>query len=528
MSQSSRLPFILLLICFAGSVLNCERVCAQAEITYPATAAERSRNVVAPDGRHWVANLSGGNPSTPVEFTVLRQVSDQPPDPWVEVARFSAGFQPFPEFRLKAGKSTIWLAWQDQPVTGTRKIQIRQVYPTVGAIETVTGSEDQSAGFDLAVDGSDRPCVVSYKTNTDSTPNLIPHIRLHRRGITGEWEHIMVATYQEEIIAKPEQVAIATTGTTIHVYDVSWAQITFSGVALRSSTLYHTEILALGPLSTSQSITYQVASETSNISQGLLPAIANVSAAAGPDGMPAISYSHLGSKQVKYAYKNTGSGWAVETLPQLSGTITTEFLDETTVAIDPSGRPVVVWRSSSAGDLSRSIRYTGGLWSTKSAYGVRMTKPSFCLDQNGNPHYAGGEISAPNRVMAVRPKDITDEDGNGFSALLEEALVMSPGSRINAPEQGVVRIEGRRYATLGYHFTADSPSPPTNPMIEGGLRYTVEISRDLLSWSSASSALVHYNTSTEATDENFIIWRSTVSLEDDPQQFFRIRVNRME
>jgi hypothetical protein len=500
-------------------------VSAQAEITYPTPSAARSMNAVAPDGRHWVAALSGGDATRPTELTVLRQVSDQPSQPWAEVIRFSTDSLPSNEYRIKAGKSTIWIAWQAQPVAGgTRKIQIRQVYPGVGGIETVSGSEDQSAGFDLAVDAKDRPCVVSYKTNNAENPSLIPHIRLHRRGVSGGWEHVLAASYDEEIIAKPEEVSIATNGDDIHVYDVAWAQITFTGVTLRQSTLYHTAIKAPGTLVSSQSISYQVANETSNASQGLRPAIANVSATTAPDGMPAVSYSHLGSKQVKYGYKATGSGWSVETLLQPSGTITAQFLDETSVAVGPTGQPAVVWRSSDAGDVARSTRHSGG-WTTKPVYAVKLDHPALTLDSVGNPHFTGTELSLPNRVVAVRPKDITDADGNGFTALLEDAFLMDPGGRTNAPEQHLVTVDGRHFPAFGYYHAPESTTPPANPFIEGGFRYTVEVSSDLAEW---STALLHHDTNTQDPWHSFSLWRSAVSLEENPRQFFRIRVNRLE
>jgi len=501
---------------------------AQAEITYPAPAADLSLNAVAPDGRHWVATLAGGSSTTPAELTVLRQVSDVTSQPWAEVARFSTEGLPAYHYRIKAGKSTMWIAWQGEPTAGnTRKIQIRQIYPTVGAPETVAGSEDQSSGFDFAVDGNERPCVVSYKTTTPQTPNLIPHIRLHRRGVSGGWEHILAVSYDEEIIAKPEEVAIAANGTTLHVFDVAWAQITYSGNILRQSTLYHAEIKAPGTLINSQSLSYQVANETSNVAQGLRRPIANVSATTGPDGTTAVSYSHLGSKQLKYGYKPPTSRWAVETLPQPSGDITAQYLDESTVRISPSGLPAVVWRSTDAGDVSRAVRQNGN-WTTRPAYGLKLARPTVTLDAVGNPHYTGMEMGAPNRVVAARPRDITDEDGNGFTAILESAFLMSPGSLANAPSQMIVTVDGKRYPAIRYLSSPDAASAPANPFTNGGFLYTVEISRDLFTWSTAAADLVHYSTDAEHPEHTSSVWRSAVSLDENPKQFLRMRVTRPE
>ncbi len=499
---------------------------AQFEITYPSTGANRSVNAVAADGRHMVATLAGSG-AAPYNLTVFRQPSDQLSAPWSEVASFGTDSLAPYKYHLKSGKSTTWIAWQGQPASGgSRKIQARRVFPTVGPIETVAGSEDQAAGFDLAVDDLDRPCIVSFKTSTPASPDLIPFIRIHRRDAAGTWQYALAASYEEEMIAKPEDVAIATQGDKIHVFDVAWANVTFSGLTLRNSTLYHTEINAPGPLSAATFKYYEAARETSGTSEGLLPAILHVSAAVAPDGMPAVSYSHTGKKEVKYGYMS-GTSWTLETLPQPSGAITAQYLDETHLGIDPSGRPCIVWRSSPAGDLARSVRLPG-IWSTKLVSTVKLGLPSFCLDHLGNAHYSGIDLSVPGRVVAVRPKDLTDEDGNGFTALLEDAFLMTGGGRENAPEQGIVTIAGKHYPSLGYYRSPESESPPANPLTEGGFRFTVETSPDLVTWSAAAADVVHHETDTGNPEHTFSVWRSAVPLEENSRQFFRMRVSRVE
>lgn len=494
----------------------------QFEITYPTTGADRSASTVSADQRHMVAVLSG---TTSAALTVYRQVSDQPSVAWDAVTGFALDSLAPYHYRVKSGKSTTWVAWQGEPTAGgTRTIQIRRVFPTVSPIEMVTGSQGQAPGFDLAIDDQDRPCIASFKTTTTAQPNLIPFIRVHRRSATGTWEYELAASYEEEMIAKPEEVAIAARGNKIHVFDVAWAQVVFTGVTLRQSTLYHTEINAPTALADATYTFRTVANETSNTSQGLRPAVLHVSAATAPNGAPAVSYSQSGSKQVKYSALS-GSSWSGETLIQPSGEITAEYLDETQIGIDPTGRAQIAWRSSNSGTLARSALLGSG-WSTKTVSNLKLSTPSFTLDRLGNPHYSGMDLAMPARVAALRSNAVTDADGNGFTKLEEDAFLMGSGSTENAPAQTIVMIDGKHYPAIRYYSSAEASSAPANPFTNGGYQYTVEISTDLTTWSAAPSALVHYQTDNESPEHTLSVWRSSVSLDDNPKQFLRIRVSR--
>lgn len=509
---------------FASLLLTAASSFGQFEITYPTIAgAEKSASAVTADRRHMVAVLSG---TTPSALTVYRQVSDQPSVAWDAVTSFALDSQAPYHYRVKSGKSTTWVAWQGEPISGgTRTIQIRRIFPTVGPIETVTGSEGQAASFDLAIDDQDRPCIASFKTTTTAQPTLIPFIRVHRRSATGTWEYELAASYEEEMIAKPEEVAITTRGNKIHVFDVAWAQVIFTGVTLRQSTLYHTEINAPATLAEATYDFRTVANETSNTSQGLRPAILHVSAAVAPNGSPAVSYSQSGSKQVKYSALN-GSTWVGETLVQPSGEITAEYLDETQIGIDPAGRAQIAWRSSTSGTLARSALLSSG-WSTKTVSTLKLANPSFTLDRLGNPHYSGVDLTIPGRVAALRSSAITDADGNGFTKLEEDAFLMpGGGSKENAPAQLIVTVDGKRYPAIRYYSSPEASATPANPFTNGGYQYTVEISTDLITWSAASSSLVHYQTDSEDPEHTMSIWRSNVSLDDNAKQFLRMRVSR--
>ncbi|WAC20544.1 hypothetical protein OVA24_04015 [Luteolibacter sp. SL250] len=513
----------IIIASFASLLLTAVPSRAQFEVTHPAIAgAEKSASAVTADRRHMVAVLSG---TTPSALTVYRQVSDQPSVAWDAVTSFALDSQAPYHYRVKSGNSTTWVAWQGEPTAGgARIIQIRRVFPTVGPVEMVTGSADQASGFDLAIDDQDRPCIASYRTTTAAQPNLVPFIRIHRRSASGTWEYELAASYEEEMIAKPEEIAITTRGNKIHVFDVAWAQITFSGISLRQSTLYHTEINAPGTLAAATYDFRTVANETSSTSEGLRPAIFRVSAAVAPDGAPAVSYSHTGSKQVKYSALR-GSTWTGETLVQPNGEITAEYLDETQIGIDPAGRAQVAWRSSTSGSLARSARLSGG-WSTRTVSTTKLANPSFTLDALGNAHYSGVDLTVPGRVTALRPSAITDADGNGYTRLEEDAFLMpGGGSTANAPAQLIVTVDGKRYPAIRYYSSPEAFAAPANPFTNGGYQYTVEISTDLVTWTTAPSSLVHHQTDTENPEHTMSIWRSSVPLDENPKQFLRMRVN---
>lgn len=501
-----------------------------AETTYPvASNATRSVSAVAPDNRHWIAALIGsGSGSTASNLRISRQASDLTGTPWQTVADFTLESLPNHTLRFRSGKSTAWVAWQGVAVTPANpQIFIRRVYPDIGPIESVAGTESQSPGFDLAIDDQERPCVVSFKRSEEDVPNLTPNVRVHRRGATGTWDWTTVTAYQAGEEVHTESVAITTSGNFIHVFDTDYALITISNITYRNSQVYHTEVEAPAGLAAAEIDSTYITAINSTSAEGYRPSIAHLSAAAGPNGRPALAFSSLGSRQSKCAVYD-GSTWDVETLPQPGGGITAQYLEESTIRILPDNRPVIVWRSSNNGGVAQSIR-TQNVWTTKSVYEMRAYQPSFDFDRLGNAHYSGGDFNTSGSIVALRPRDITDADGNGFTYLEESAFLMTglavPSSQ--APRPGSVAISGQTYPTLTY-FRPIYSGGNTNPFNHPDFRYTVETSSDLVTWSSAGADLVHQETLTVTGRHTVATWRSTKPLSTHPRQFLRVRLDRID
>lgn len=516
-------PALILLSAFAANGQT-------AETTYPvASGGTRSVSAVAPDNRHWTATLIGtGSGSTASNLRISRQPSDLTGSPWQTVADFTLESLPGYTLRFRSGKSTAWVAWQGIAITpASPQVFIRRVYPDIGPIESVTGTENQSHGFDLAIDDQERPCIVSFKANDGAAPNLTPNVRVHRRGSTGIWDWATVTAYQAGEEVNTESVAITASGNFLHVFDTDYALITISNITYRNSQLYHTEIEAPTGLAAAKIDSTFITAINSTSSEGYQPSIAHLSAATGPNGRPALAFSSLGSRQLKCAVYD-GSSWDVETLTQPGGGITAQYLGESTIRILPDNRPVIIWRSSNTGGVTRSIR-TQNVWSTKSVYEMQAYQPSFDFDRLGNAHYSGADFTTSGRTVALRPRDITDEDGNGFTHLEESAFLMTglatPSSQ--APRPGSVTISGETYPTLTY-FRPIHSGGNTNPYNHPDFRYTVETSTDLVTWSSAGADLAHQETLTVAGQHTTATWRSTKPLSTHPRQFLRVRLDRID
>lgn len=516
---------------FIGFLLVNRPLSAQVEITHPATGVGHSINIIAPDGRHWVAMpSSNGSAQTPYNLVIARQVSDLQGVPWENVANFPLeSLAPYC-YRLKSGKLTTWVAWQGQPTgSAVSKIQIRKVYPTLGPVETVAGSENQSSGFDLAIDGQERPCLVSFKTYTGDIRTLEPFVRFHRRSADGGWEHLDTAFYDEEEITRPEEVAITVSGNKIHIFEAAWAQFRVSGTLRRQSNLFHTQLEVAGSLGTAKFSDYIAGSDSSYQADGFLPAIAGLSASVTSTGNPVLAYAHLGTKQVKccrftpVAYPQ--NPWTTDILPQPGGGITGSYVGSTHLEVDPTDRPHVTWRSTSSGNLALTVR-ENSIWSTTVPYNLQLQDPTFAIDPHGELYYTGIDIATPGLAIAARSAANIDNDGDGFTELQEAAFLMTPlaNARERAPVQGIVMIGDQRYLTIGYYHPVISGSP-ANPFNHPSYTYTVQASTDLAHWSSAPADVIHVETSTDGTNHTYTVWRSAVPVDSPGHRFLRVGVS---
>jgi hypothetical protein len=100
-----------------------------------------------------------------------------------------------------------------------------------------------------------------------------------------------------------------------------------------------------------------------------------------------------------------------------------------------------------------------------------------------------------------------DDDGDGYSNLLEYALGMSPttGGDVNLAS-GVTDVSGQKYLQLSVNRT----------LVRPGITWSLERSADMVNWSSATSAVI-----TDTASQ--LVLRDTLPLTGAEKRFIRLR-----
>ena len=126
--------------------------------------------------------------------------------------------------------------------------------------------------------------------------------------------------------------------------------------------------------------------------------------------------------------------------------------------------------------------------------------------------------------------DAADPDGDGVPNRLKRALGGKPGvpdvSRL--PEFGTVTVDGMEYPTLSFRRLAGGGEGPTGPYEARGLRYRLEQSGDLHSWTSGKTATVLHGTPFDEGDgTESVTVRSLQAVEPGQPLFLRLTVDEV-
>jgi hypothetical protein len=112
-----------------------------------------------------------------------------------------------------------------------------------------------------------------------------------------------------------------------------------------------------------------------------------------------------------------------------------------------------------------------------------------------------------------------DPDNDGLTNLMEYALTSNPNveSRSDLPIGRIEFIEvggvTAPYLTISFR----------RQLAASDLTYTVEISGNLEAWDPSSAVLISSSNNGDGTAND--VWRALTSIDTDPSQFARLRVN---
>ncbi|MDP0490494.1 MAG: hypothetical protein Q7Q71_05545 [Verrucomicrobiota bacterium JB023] len=202
------------------------------------------------------------------------------------------------------------------------------------------------------------------------------------------------------------------------------------------------------------------------------------------DTEPVILFHNEITSQLQSARKAEG-GWELNTLEDFAS------IGRIHLACDELGRLSATWDSLGSGSI-RCATFGRSGWTTPSLL-ASGNFASFVVDTGGYLHYSTQtSVSIPGEdpvefYQTLRPRDLTDDDGDGLPFVLEELLGSSPNeANHDAIEAGLTSAQN---AFLSFLVPSDLAPVGTSEsyFYSPGLDIflTLEISRDLTFWRRA-------------------------------------------
>jgi len=494
------------------------------EFSTPLPQGSLAVNAIAVDGAHVIAmTVNRNRPGGFHDLDIARQSTTG----WQLIGSFTMDSTPPYEVKMENGPGMVWIAWRGRTAGGLSELKLRQVGATLGPVLVVPNTSGETSKFDLAVDQANLPYLATNRDNQEELPFPNPRIRIHRRLPSGAWE------IQDAVIRSSPanrtfgSLALNARADRLDLFFTLDGYSTVSGVERRTISLFHYESSSAADFVNPGNVPVTIA-EGFSTDFNFPPAIAEISSGSSTGIFPAVAYADQAARVVKVAHFSPNSVWVTETLPYPPGTSFDGFIASPCLQVGADGADFLVsWRSSITGSLAYSKR-SNGVWVTSLVGTVKVFRTSLALDRNSNPHMATNLIAAPNFPLAIRPYDITDEDNDGFIHLLEIAFGMDPNipSNDRAPLLGKRTIGGMTYPTITYFRQTGGTPTTSNPHLTSDFIYTVETSEDLVRWRIKPADLAHFESFSIFGVGSQSTWRSVKSLEENPRQFLRIRVDR--
>ncbi len=202
------------------------------------------------------------------------------------------------------------------------------------------------------------------------------------------------------------------------------------------------------------------------------------------DGTPHVAfvdwYQQIAATVIRY----DGAVWA----PVGDAGLSADRADETRLAFGPDGTPYVAYVDR-AGELAKVT--------------VQKLVPPTTFARWADAHFSAADLARP-EVSGP----LADPDGAGVSNLLRFACGLPARGPVAMPPVGLTTVTegGAQYPAL--RFSRRSVAP--------GLRYTVQASNDLVTWTDVSTWTADPSTVVTARD--------AVALGSSPRRFLRLRV----
>lgn len=136
--------------------------------------------------------------------------------------------------------------------------------------------------------------------------------------------------------------------------------------------------------------------------------------------------------------------------------------------------------------------------------GTEATASNFDLTQKFPSGPFVGMVTAGRRNVGIGPDDMSDDDNDGVVYLIEAALNMNPtvSDPQKLPQTGTVELVGTVYPTLSYtRFLGGTVSGSS--YTANGYRYEVEVSVDMVAWTTMTTYVTSMPTGDSQTETAF-------------------------
>lgn len=404
----------------------------------------------------------------------------------------------------------MWAVWRNKPSSGNVLIQAAQVYPRSESFSIeLVDSQTSEARFDAAMGSDGLPRVAFISAGKKS-------LTICRRTDGGVWEKKITSEIPGATAKRYEEIALATRGTSLAVVVCEVEQLTDRIYGSELWSYWGGEPAQWSGFNFSSLTLLDDRNETGNRPSFLFPEVvwgpdANLHVATVTGEQFSVGLIQLNTISHAQSERRLVLGeFSLFVDPNLAlapdGTLRFGVCDQQSFSNFPyyladSDSPVEIRRVT---DLS--------------SIGLDME-----LDAFGNPWLITRHPNE-NLLQVTAPTDVTDLDGDGVPALVEDALFMDssvPDSEL-FPRMKFLTVDGRVYPSFTYR--TQSGGSGSNPYVSADYSCTLEISDDLETWSSSPADVILNDRFTISGRGTINVYRSTTPVNQG--EYFRLRVER--
>jgi len=414
------------------------------------------------------------------------------------------------DIRLIGDKKSMWAVWRNKPSTGASFMQAAQVFPRPSefSIETIDIGTSE-ARFDAAM-GADNFPRVAFVTQGKKS------LTVCRRTASGVWEKKVTLPIPGAENRSYEELAIATRGNSIALVPCSVTVLTPSIFGSELWSHWTPEPNQWTDLSFSNSRRLRERNEGSDIPSFRYPD------AIWTEDENLVVGTVTGMQFSSSVTQSQTNAPVLSHQSMILGEFSTYVDPNVAVAPDGTIRFAIC---DTATFTNRAIYFP----STEDRFENETVSDQFAvsldmeLDALGNPWMITRHPNE-NLLQVSTLTDVTDLDGDGIPALIEQALFLNP----DVPDAGqfptleFITVDGKSYPS--FTIRSQSGGSGNNPYNSNDYSYLIEISDNLETWSSAPSDIVLGSRFTITGRGTVSTYRSTTPVNQG--EFIRLRVTR--